>query len=149
MKEVIMCASILTAIILCVVGIAKLPFKNFKANHPSLYKAVFCGASLVLAVVAPIIAQTCILDGKLYSTEFLVLITSTITGVFGLYHSYDNLGLKKLAKLLVEKVAELFNNYSNNKYTKIAEKVNEVNQKLQEENADDTKDEVHVEEKKE
>lgn len=138
MKEAIMCASIMVAIILCFVGIIKLPFKTFKEKYPKWYKAVFCGVSLTLAVGLPFIAQVYILNGSIQSAEFLVLIFTTIAGVFGLYTSYEGLGLKELVKIIVEKIAQLFNNYSDSKLAKIVgnvgiEKLNEINNKLQEE----------------
>lgn len=123
MKGIVMCASIITAIILCVVGILKLPFKTFKAKHPKWYRAVFCTISLILAVVAPIISQLFILNGVLCSVDFLVLILTTIAGVFGLYTSYEGLGLKSLVKVIVEKVSELLNTYSESKLTKMVGKV--------------------------
>lgn len=138
MKEAIMCASIIAAIILCFVGIIKLPFKTFKEKYPKWYKAVFCIVSLLLAIGLPFIAEVYILDGSIKSTEFLVLIFTTIAGVFGLYTSYEGLGLKQLVKIVIEKITQLFNNYSESKLVKIVgnvgiEKLNEINNKLQEE----------------
>lgn len=136
MKEAIMCASIMAAIILCFVGIVKLPFKTFKEKYPKWYKAVFCVVSLLLAVGLPFIAEVYILNGSIYSAEFLVLIFTTIAGVFGLYTSYEGLGLKQLVKIIIEKITQLFNNYSDSKLAKIVgnvgiEKLNEINSKLQ------------------
>ena len=138
MKEAFTCAGILTAIILCIVGIAKLPFKKFKAKYPKLYKVVFYGLSLVLSVVCPIVTQVCILGAALKSVEFAILIGFTFVGVFFGYTSYEGTQLKVLAKTLAEKLKELFANYNVKKYTKLAEKVNEVNQKLQDESAEGT-----------
>lgn len=140
MKEVIMCASIITAIILCFVGILKLPFKKFKEKHPIWFRAVFCSISLILAIGGPIISQLYILNGELYSMEFLVLILSTIAGVFGLYTSYEGLGLKTLVKTIIGKTSELLNNYSDSKLAKMVgkvgiDKLNEIALKLKEEEA--------------
>lgn len=136
MKEAIMCASIMAAIILCFVGIIKLPFKTFKEKYPKWYKAVFCVVSLLLAIGLPFIAEVYILNGSIQSAEFLVLIFTTIAGVFGLYTSYEGLGLKQLVKIIVNKCAQLFNKYSESKLAKIVgnvgiEKLNEINDKLQ------------------
>ena len=136
MKEAIMCASIMAAIILCFVGIVKLPFKTFKEKHPKWYKAVFCVVSLLLAIGLPFITEVYILNGSIQSAEFLVLIFTTIAGVFGLYTSYEGLGLKQLVKIIIEKITQLFNNYNDSKLAKIVgnvgiEKLNEINSKLQ------------------
>lgn len=135
MKEVFMCASIITAIILCFVGIIKLPFKTFKENHPKWYKAIFCVLSLVLSVVGPIISQLYILNGTLASTEFAVLLLTTVAGVFGLYTSYEGLGLKELVKTIVSKVAELFDKFDEAKLKKMVgkvgiEKLNEIAEQI-------------------
>lgn len=122
MKEVVMCASIITAIILCIVGLVKLPFKTFKEKHPKSYKAVFYVLSLLLAIGLPFIAQAYILKGAIYSNEFLVLILTTIAGVFGLYSSYEGTGLKALVKTLVSKVAELLNKSEDEKIKKFVDK---------------------------
>lgn len=136
MEKVFMCASIITAIILCFIGIIKLPFKTFKEKHPKWYRAVFCLLSLVLAVVAPIISELYILNGQLASLEFAVLTLTTVAGVFGLYTSYEGLGLKQLVKIIIEKITQLFNSYSDSKLAKVVgtvgiEKLNEINEKLQ------------------
>ena len=135
MKEAVMCASIIAAIVLAFVGIIKLPFKSFKEKHPNWYKAVFCILSLGLAIGLPFIAELYILNGQLYSVEFLVLILTTVAGVFGLYTSYEGLGLKALVKVVVKKLALLFDKYSDSKLAKIVgtvgiEKLNEINEKL-------------------
>lgn len=138
MKEVFMCASIITAIILCFVGIIKLPFKTFKEKHPKWYRAVFCIMSLVLSVAGPIVSQLYILNGTLASMEFVVLLLTTIAGVFGLYTSYEGLGLKQLVKTIVSKVAELFDKFDDAKLKKIVgkvgvEKLNEIAEQLKQE----------------
>ena len=107
MKEVFMCASIITAIILCFVGIIKLPFKSFKEKHPNWYKVTFYLVSAVLSIVAPIISQLYILNGSLASTEFAVLLVTTIAGVFGLYSTYEGTKLKDLVKIIIDKIATL------------------------------------------
>lgn len=122
MKEVIMTASIITSIVLAFVGIIKLPFKTFKEKHPNWYRGVFCTLSLVLAVGLPFIAQIFILKGIILSVEFLVLILTTVAGVFGLYTTYEGLGLKSLVKLLVGKIAELLNKSEDKKLKALVEK---------------------------
>lgn len=152
MKEAIMCASIMAAIILCFVGIIKLPFKTFKEKYPKWYKAVFCVVSLLLAIGLPFIAEVYILNGSIQSAEFLVLIFTTIAGVFGLYTSYEGLGLKQLVKIIIEKITQLFNNYNDSKLAKIVgnvgiEKLNEINEKLQaKKNNTEQKIEIEIDE---
>lgn len=140
MEKVFMCASIITAIILCFVGIVKLFFKTFKEKHPKTYRAVFCIMSLALAVGGPIIAQLFILNGTLATLEFVVLLVSTIAGVFGLYTSYEGLGLKTLVQKIVSKSAELMNSYSDSKLAKMVgkvgiDKLNEIDKQMKEKEA--------------
>lgn len=138
MKEAFMCASIITAIILCLVGIIKLPFKSFKEKHPNWYKVTFYLVSAVLAIVAPIISELYILNGQLLSTQFAVLITATIAGVFGLYSSYEGTKLKELVKIIIDKIAKLLNTFSDAKIKKMIgsvgiDKINQLNEELKEE----------------
>lgn len=135
MGDIIMSASIITAIILCFVGIIKLPFKTFKTNHPTAYKIVFYSLSLILAIVIPILCGLYMIDLSLKSLEFYVLIITTVAGVFGLYSTYEGIGLKQLVQIIVEKIKQLCNKYSDNKLTKIIEsvgmdKLNELAQNL-------------------
>lgn len=137
MGKEIMCASIITAIILCIVGIIKVlpPCLSFKEKHPKWYKGIFYGMSLILAAAFPILSELYILNGSLASVNFIVLIFTTIAGVFGLYTSYEGLGLKELVKKLVSKVSELLNTYSDSKLAKVVgkvgiEKLTEIDAKL-------------------
>lgn len=137
MGKEIMCASIITAIILCIVGIIKVlpPCLSFKEKHPKWYKGIFYSMSLILAAVFPILSELYILNGSLASVNFIVLIFTTIAGVFGLYTSYEGLGLKELVKKLVSKVSELLNTYSDSKLAKVVgkvgiEKLTEIDAKL-------------------
>lgn len=125
MEKVIMCASCITAIILCFIGIIKLPFGRFKTKHPKWYRFVFCFLSLALSACLPILCELYILKGALYSLDFLVLELTTVAGVFGLYTSYEGLGLKTLANKLVDSVKNLFSRYSDRNIAKTAEKVAE------------------------
>lgn len=118
---VIMDAGILAAIILCIVGIIKLPFKTFKTKHPIAYKITFCTISLILIVGGSIICQLFIIGGSLTSVDYAVLLLTTVAGVFGLYGSYEGLGLKELAKKLVAQIETLFNRHQNSKLEKMIE----------------------------
>lgn len=125
MGKEIMCASIMTAIILCIVGIIKIlpPCLSFKEKHPKWYKGIFYSLSLIFAIAFPVISELYILNGSLTSVEFLVLIITTVAGVFGLYTSYEGLGLKELAKKLVEKFGELINKFQDSKLSKVVKKI--------------------------
>lgn len=152
MKEVFMCASIITAIILCFVGIIKLPFKSFKEKHPNWYTVTFYLVSAVLSIVAPIISQLYILNGVLASTEFAVLLVTTIAGVFGLYSTYEGTKLKDLVKIIIDKIATLLNTFSDAKVKKMIgfvgmEKINQLNEELKAEA--NKREEVVIEEQKE
>lgn len=115
-------AGILAAIILCLVGIAKLPFKTFKSKHPLAYRITFCALSLILIVGASIVCELFIIGGTLWSMDYAILVLTTTAGVFGLYGSYEGLGLKELSKKLVEKTSTLFNRHSDNKLEKLINK---------------------------
>lgn len=152
MKEVFMCASIIAAIILCFVGIIKLPFKSFKEKHPNWYTVTFYLVSAVLSIVAPIISQLYILNGVLASTEFAVLLVTTIAGVFGLYSTYEGTKLKDLVKIIIDKIATLLNTFSDAKIKKMIgfvgmEKINQLNEELKAEA--NKREEVVIEEQKE
>lgn len=118
MGDVIMSGSIIATIILCFVGIIKLPFKKFKENHPTAYKIVFYALSLILAIGVPILCGLYMIDLTFKSLEFYVLIITTIAGVFGLYGTYEGAGLKKLVQTIVAKIKALCNKYSDSKLSK-------------------------------
>ena len=137
MGKEIMCASIITAIILCIVGIIKVlpPCLSFKEKHPKWYKGIFYSMSLMLAVVFPILSELYILNGTLASKNFFILIITTVAGVFGLYSTYEGIPLKELVKKLVSKVSKLLNTYSDSKLAKVVgkvgiEKLTEIDAKL-------------------
>ena len=123
MGDVIMSASIIATIILCFVGIVKLPFKKFKDKHPTAYKVVFYSLSLILAIALPILCGLYMIDLTLNSLEFYVLIITTVAGVFGLYSTYEGTGLKTLVATIVEKIKALCNKYSDSKLIKIIQNV--------------------------
>lgn len=151
MGELFMIAGIVTAIILCFVGIVKLPFSKFKANKPKLYKATFTLLSIVLSVGACIITQMFVLEKEIYSTDFAILLISTIAGVFGLYSSYEGLGLKNLVKNILEKLQELSSKAPESKFTKYIDKIGVdkaielINEKKQNEIVIDTVKEAPIE----
>ena len=100
MEKLFMSAGVVTAIILCIVGILKLPFKNFKIKHPNWYKALFTILSFVLTVGLSILNELYILNGEILSIDCFILICAVSAGVFGGYSGiYEGLGLKALKYL--------------------------------------------------
>lgn len=122
MGELFIMAGIITAIILCFVGIVKLPFVKFKTNKPKLYKATFTVLSIVLSVGACLLTQFYIFKDT-NITNYIVLQISVIAGVFGLYSSYEGLGLKALVNTLIAKLKEYFSKAPENKFTKYVDKI--------------------------
>ena len=107
MEAILMSAGIMTAIILSVVGLLKLPFNKFKEKHPRGYKAVFTILSIVLTFGVCLINQAFVLAEPLFNTNFVIMLVSTYAGVFGLYLSYEGLGAKELFKRLLNALKNL------------------------------------------
>ena len=82
-REILVSASCLTAIILAIVGVAKMPFKRLKEKHKGWYRAIFFVLSLALVIGCSIITELYIVGGVLLSVEFACLILGTAFGVFG------------------------------------------------------------------
>ena len=57
MEKIFMSASIISAIVLCIIGLVKLPFKGFKGKYPKWYKDVFTIVSIVISVVLSILDE--------------------------------------------------------------------------------------------
>jgi hypothetical protein len=103
MEKLFMSAGVVTAIVLCLVEIIKLPFGKFKEKHPNLYKAIFTIISIILAVGLSVLDEIYILGGVLLSLDFAILVSVVIAGVFGGYCGvYEGLGLKTLVKKIAE-----------------------------------------------
>lgn len=120
MEKLFMSAGIVVAIVLCIVGVAKLPFDKFKDKHPKWYKAVFTLFSTVLSVGLCVLDELYVLSGDLVSFDFIILVFVVLAGVFGGYSGvYEGLGLKELMKKLTEnvkKAKELANGKKAEKY---------------------------------
>lgn len=105
MEKLFMSASIVVAIVLCVIGIIKLPFKKMKNNHPKTYKAIFTLFSVLIATGLCVLDEMYILCGELLSLDFAILVCAVMAGVFGGYNGvYEGLGLKELVKKIIENV---------------------------------------------
>lgn len=108
MGEIFVSAGILTAIILCVVGIVKSFFGKFKNKHPKWFKTIFTLLSIVLTFGACLINQAFILNQPLFNVEFWGMLATTYGGVFGLYHTYEGVHAKELVKRLFANVGTWF-----------------------------------------
>lgn len=106
MEKFFMSAGLVSTIVLCLVGIIKMPFKKFKANHKNLYKTIFTLLSYVLAVGLAIVDELFILSGKLLSVEFAFLIITVIGFVTVGYNLYEGTQLKTLVGKIVDKMKQ-------------------------------------------
>lgn len=122
-EKLIMNVSCLSAIILALVGIAKLPFNKFKEKYPKRFRATFYLLSLVLVVAGSIIAELFIIEQPLATWSFAALLLGTCAGVFGGYAGYENIGLKSLVKKAISAFKTLSSAYSDSKVVKMIEKV--------------------------
>ena len=121
MEGILVSVTSLATIILCIVGIVKLPFAKLKENHPKWYKAIFFVLSLVLVVGGSILVQLCILGGSLASVDFACLVLGTAIAVVGGYAAYENLPLKELVHKAVDAIKTW--SYSDKKVAKMLDKV--------------------------
>lgn len=131
MEKLFMSASIVVAIVLCIIGIVKLPFKKFKEKHPKFYKAIFTMFSIVLAVCLCIVNEKYILCGKLLSVDFAILICSVLAGVFGGYTAvYEGLGLKELVKKLINNANKAMDMSTHKKAIKYLDKIDDIEEAI-------------------
>jgi hypothetical protein len=127
MEKLFMSASVVITILLCFVGIVKLPFKKLKEKHPNLYKAIFTLVTLVGAVGLCVLNEIYILCGELLSLEFAVLLCAVFAGLFGGYNGiYEGLGLKELVKKIVENLKKAKVLSANKKAIKYLDKIDDI-----------------------
>lgn len=106
MEKLLMTSGVLTSIILCLVGIVKLPITKFKEKK--WYKPLLTIFTLILIFAVCSICQAFILCGSLLSWSFLVLCALTVSEVMVSYNGiYEGCNLKTLIHNLVEKLKEL------------------------------------------
>ena len=123
MEAILMSSGIMTAIILCVVGLVKLPFESLKQKHPKVYKAIFTMLSIVLTFAICLVNQAFVLESEvLFNTAFIITLLSTYAGVFGLYLSYEGLGAKELVKRLLNAIRNLKASAPESKLSKMIDK---------------------------
>lgn len=131
MEKLFMSAGIVTAIVLCVVGILKLPFKKFKSSHSKLYKALFTSISFFLSIGLSALNELYILGGNVLSVDFAILLSVVIAGVFCGYGGvYEGLGLKELVKKLIENVKEARDISENNKVVEFLNKIENIDEAI-------------------
>ena len=127
MEKLFMSAGIVVTIVLCLVGIIKLPFKNFKEKHPKIYKAIFTLFSFVFVVVLSVLDELYVLSGSILSVEFAILICAVFAGVFFGYGGiYEGLGLKELVKKLVENIKKARDMSTDKKVVKYLYKIDDI-----------------------
>lgn len=131
MEKLFMSAGCVVAIVLCLIGILKTPFKKFKEKHPNGYKAVFTCLTFVLAVGLSILDELYILHGKLLSVDFVILLCAIIAGVFGGYNGiYEGVGIKTLVKKIVEKIKKLLAMSKHDKAVKYLQKIEDIDEAI-------------------
>lgn len=123
MGEILMSAGTIASIVLCFVGIIKMPFKGFKAKYPTAYKIVFYLLSLILSVGLPILAAWLIMEIPFCSWDFGMLEICTIAAVFFTYGTYEGTGLKKLLGKLFSNIKTFFDKYSESNLAKTVQKM--------------------------
>lgn len=131
MEKLFMSAGIVVAIVLCFVGIIKLPFDGFKSKHPKRYKAVFTFISIVLAVGLAVLDELYILCGKIWSLDFAILVSVVIAGVFFGYGGvYEGLGLKDLVKKILENLKKARDLSTHKKAIKYLNKIDDIDEAI-------------------
>lgn len=127
MEKLFMSAGVVATIVLCIVGIVKLPFKSFKEKHPNWYRAIFTIISIVLAIGLSILDELYILCGELLSLDFAILLCVVLAGVFCGYGGvYEGLGLKELVKKIIENVKKARDMSDHKKAIKYLDKIDDI-----------------------
>ncbi len=119
--ELIVNASLLAGIVLCLVGLIKLPLTKFKGQK--FYKAGLTLMTIAIVIVACVLCELFILHGSVWSGEMLMLTLITFGEVMLSYNGiYEGLGLKGIAKDLFTKVQALLAKHPESKLAKSAQK---------------------------
>ena len=127
MEKLFMSASVVVAIVLCVIGIVKMPFKKFKEKHPKWYKAIFTLFSIVLAIALCVIDEKYILHQRILSVNFAILVCVVLAGVFGGYSGvYEGLGLKELKNKLFYNIKKMKDMSNDKKVVKYLNKIEDI-----------------------
>lgn len=127
MEKLFMSAGVVTAIVLCLIGIIKLPFDKFKQNHSNGYKALFTGLSFILAIGLSVLDELYVLCGDIISVDFAILVCVVLTGVFGSYNGiYEGLGLKELVNKLVDNIKKARDMAQSKKAVEYLNKIDDI-----------------------
>ena len=119
--ELIMYSSILASIILCLVGLIKLPLKAFKGKP--FYKAGLTLLTIVLTIGACVICELFIIGESVWSVGMLYLLLITFGEVMLSYNGiYEGFGLKSVCQDLFTSLGKLFIKSPESKLAKSAEK---------------------------
>lgn len=119
--ELIVNASLLAGIVLCLVGLIKLPLTKFKGQK--FYKAGLTLLTIAVVIIACVLCELFIFNGSVWSIEMLMLTFITFGEVMLSYNGiYEGLGLKGIAKELFTKFEALLAKQPESKLAKSAEK---------------------------
>ena len=131
MEIMFMSASVVVAIVLCIVGIVKLPFKKFKEKHPQWYRAIFTLFSIALSIGLCIVDELYIICGEIVSLDFAILVCVVLAGVFCGYNGvYEGLNIKELFKKLVENIKKAKELSKDKKFIKYLDKIDDVDKAI-------------------
>lgn len=119
--ELIMYSSIIASIVICAVGLLKIPFIKYKEKK--CYKAIFTLLTIFLIIGMSVIVQLFIINEPLLSIGMLYLVLISFGETMLTYNGiYEGLGVKDLAKKLVNNIANLMAKSPESKLVKHAEK---------------------------
>lgn len=131
MEKLFMSAGIVVAIVLCLVGIIKLPFDGFKKKHPNWYKAVFTLISIIVSVGVCVLNEVYILCGQLLSLDFAILLCVVFAGVFCGYGGvYEGLGIKELMKKLSDNLKQAREIAEDKKAVKYLDRIEDIDKAI-------------------
>lgn len=127
MEKLFMSAGVVSAIVCILIGIIKIPFKQFKTSHPQWYKAIFTILTFIFAVGLSVIDELYILCGGLLTVDFAILVCVVLSGVFGSYNGvYEGLGVKELVKKLINNMKIARDLAQNKKAVEYLNKIDDI-----------------------
>ena len=119
--ELIMYSTILASIILCVVGLVKLPFKQYKGK--AIYKALLTLLTIGFTIGACFICEAFIIGESVWSIGCLYLVLLTFGEVMLSYNGiYEGFGLKSICQDLFKNLGKILFKNPESKLTASAEK---------------------------
>lgn len=145
MEKLIMSSSVMVAIILCLIGIIKTPFKNFKKNHAKIYKAIFTTIGFLLSVAFAILNEKFVLKGAIISSEFVIIVFAILSGVFGGYNGiYEGLGVKELTRKIVDNLKKIKSISTDKKIIKYLNNIEDIDNAIK--ILEERKNNTHIDE---